>query len=179
MITKGRTPPVEDSVPMVNNEIAVGENLDFQRKWWRFSKGLWIVFGLMVLADLIGCFGRGPISHASAAANDGSITMNYDWVERFSTPCILRVSFGPNAVHEGKAQLWTSKSLEMPLGNQRIIPEPESSALHDGGILYTFPVKALPATIEFSLQPADPGLNTLLMRVPGHEAVKRHIFVMP
>jgi hypothetical protein len=36
--------PVEQSVSKVNDEVEVGEDLDFQRKWWRFENSVWIIF---------------------------------------------------------------------------------------------------------------------------------------
>lgn len=38
------TKPVEDTVPKVNNEVAVGEDLNFQRAWWKVERGIWIFF---------------------------------------------------------------------------------------------------------------------------------------
>ena len=52
------TQPVTDSVPKINDELAVGEDLAFQRRWWRFENAVWIFFALLVILDLIGAFGR-------------------------------------------------------------------------------------------------------------------------
>ncbi len=52
MAAKSFSQPVEESVSKVNDEIAVGEDLDFQRKWWRFEKFVWILFSLIIVLDL-------------------------------------------------------------------------------------------------------------------------------
>ncbi len=66
MVTQTHLKPVEDSVAKVNDEIAVGEDLNFQRRWWRFENAAWMFFGLIILLDLAGLFGRGPLPRRSA-----------------------------------------------------------------------------------------------------------------
>ena len=56
MATKTFSKPVGDSIAKVNNEVAVGENLDFQRKWWRFENFIWIFFTVIIVLDLAGLF---------------------------------------------------------------------------------------------------------------------------
>jgi hypothetical protein len=179
MASAQTTKPVEDTVPKVDNDIAVGADLDFQRKWWRFTRILWIVFTIVIVADLLGCFGRGPLANAQIRASDGAFEIKYERIERFSTPSMLRVEFGPSAIHQGKAQLWVSQSLIRSLGNQRVVPQPSESALDGDGILYTFLVKNIPATVEFALEPVAPGIYHLKMHVPGSQEVSPRIVVMP
>lgn len=174
-----KTKPVEDTVPKVNDEVAVGSDLEFQRKWWRFTNIMWIVFACIVVADLLGCFGRGPLAKAQVRANDGTMDVKYERIERFSTPSILRVQFGQNAIHDGKIQLWVDDNLVKPLGNQRVVPQPLTSVEDQGGILYTFPTTALPASVEFALEPASPGIYDTSLQVPNADKVNIRIYVVP
>jgi hypothetical protein len=50
----------------VNDEITVGEDLQFQRKWWVFERVIWILFSLILVLDIAGVFGRGPVAKAEA-----------------------------------------------------------------------------------------------------------------
>src|ERR1700761_999470 len=100
MPTQTETNPVEDTVPKIDGELAVGSDLEFQRKWWRFSSFIWKFFALVIVADLFGCFGRGPLAHATAETPDKTLVVNYERIERFSTPSILRVNFGPKAIRD-------------------------------------------------------------------------------
>jgi len=173
------TSPVRDSVSKVNDELAVGADLNFQRRWWVFERCVWVLFFLIVIADLLGCFGRGYFSHAEIKGPDGVTDIKYERIERFSTPSILTVNVGPSAVHQGQIKLWASGSLVKPLGNQRVIPEPLSSVLENGGILYTFSASARPSSVEFALEPATFGVFPLTLQVPGTEPVNLQIYVMP
>jgi hypothetical protein len=173
------TEPVHDSVSKVNDELAVGSDLEFQRRWWKFERGVWIFFTLILVLDVLGVFGRGPLAKARMRAADASAEVIYERVERHATPSYLTVRFGPSSVHEGKVRLWVSESLIKVLGNQRVSPQPESSMLESGGVLYTFPAGALPLTAEFALQPTSVGPASVSLQVPGRERLSASIFVMP
>jgi hypothetical protein len=173
------THPVEDSVPKVNNEVAVGADLEFQRRWWRFERTVWVVFVLIILLDLLGFFGRGYFAKSEMSTSDGTLKVQYERVERFRTPSILTVQINPSAVHDGKAQLWVSQSLVKPLGNQRIIPQPATSTVGKDGILYTFPVMKDSAMVEFALEPGSAGIYPLEMGVPGSETLRATVVVVP
>jgi len=171
------TSPVKDSISKVNDELAVGADLKFQRRWWIFERSVWVVFSLIVIADLLGCFGRGYFSHAEIKGPVCDI--QYERIERFSTPSILTIHFGPEAVHDGRIKLWASGSLVKPLGNQRVIPQPSSSVLENGGVLYTFDASSHPSSVEFALEPATFGAFPLTLQVPGTDPVQLKIYVMP
>ena len=174
-----KTKPVGDSVPKVNNELAVGSDLEFQRRWWRWENRIWILFAAIVVADLLGCFGRGPLAKAHARTNDGTMDISYERIERFSTPSILTVKFGPNARRDGAVRLWASDSLVQDLGNRRVVPQPDTSTLDGNGILYTFKSTLHPNAIQFALEPSTPGIHSLKLRVEGAEEFDTKIYVMP
>lgn len=174
-----KTAPVSDSVPKINDEVAVGEDLKFQNKWWHFERGAWICFAALVVMDLLGVFGRGPVAKAHFETADHSMDIHYERIERFSTPSILRVSFGPGAIQNGKVLLWAGDSLVKKLGNQRVVPQPLDSKVGNGGILYTFSAAGLPAEIEFALSPSSPGSADIELQVPGHSKAKMRIYIVP
>ncbi|HEY0760013.1 MAG TPA: hypothetical protein VGD59_12235 [Acidisarcina sp.] len=192
MATPMRTVPVEDSVPKVGNELAVGEDLSFQRKWWVFERIVWTLFVLVVVLDVAGVFGRGPAANAHMHTPDGAMNVRYERIERFSTPSIMTIEFGRTAVRDGKIQLWVSDSIVKELGNQRIVPQPLSSITGDGGIYYTFPTTDSPDSVEFALQPSKPGVFHFSLRVqpntatpgtgaasPAPEQLQARVVVMP
>jgi len=140
---------------------------------------MWVVFVIIVVLDALGVFGRGWAANAQEKTHDGTMDVKYERIERFRTPSILRIQFGPNAIRNGKVQVWASESLVKPLGNRRVVPQPASSIIGQGGILYTFPVSIRPASVEFEMEPASPGMSHLSLRVLGSETLNLTITVMP
>jgi len=173
------TKPVKDSVPKVNNEFAVGSDLAFQARWARFERIIWILLAIFLLLSLAGVFGRGPVANAEKKASDGSIDVRYERVQRFGTPSVLTVQFPASSIKDGTIHLWADDSLVKPLGTQRVVPQPQSSVIGDGGILYTFPATGVPASVEFQTQPAVIGPSQLKLRVPGKAEFTATIFVVP
>jgi hypothetical protein len=171
--------PVTDSVAKVDGEVAVGEDLDFQRKWWRFENVAWIVFTLIIVLDLAGLFGRGPIAKAQRRAADGTIDMKYERIERTDSPSILTLDFGPSAIQNGKITLFVSENLVKGLGTQRIIPAPLTSVVGRGGLTYSFPASTPPATVDLALQPSGPGVYDFTIGVVGAAPIQARVFVVP
>ena len=169
--------PVEDSVSKINDEVAVGEDLAFQRKWWKFEHAVWIFFALLILADLAGLFGRGPLAKATLRAP--GMVVHFERIERTGTPSLLHIDFDSSAIQNGKIQIFVSESVVSRLGAQRIIPSPESSIVGNGGITYTFPATLSPAAIAFALQPDQSGIAEFTMRVSGGPGIRSRVFIVP
>ncbi len=169
----------EGGVSRVEEEVAVGEDLDFQRKWWRFENAIWWFFALILALDVAGAFGRGPLAKAERRAADNSLDVKYERIERTGTPSTLTITFGQSAVHQGQIKLFVSESVIKKLGTQRVIPAPATTEVGNGGYLYTFPVLGQPAEVELALQPTGPGRFHFAMQVQGGSPIEGGVVVMP
>lgn len=170
---------INDSVSKVNDEIAVGSDMEFQERWWRFENAVWVFFTLVVIAALLGCFGRGLLAKGRLNAGDGSVSVSYDRIARYSTPSKMTVEFEPAAIHDGYAQLWVDRQCVKSLGLTQALPRPARTALLPDGLLYTFPVEAGAGSAELSVEPPAPGIKHFKMGVPGFRAVEASVVVMP
>jgi hypothetical protein len=179
MVTEPFSKPVEDTVSKVNEEVAVGEDLDFQRKWWRFENTAWVVFTLIIVLDLCGLFGRGPIAKAERHSADGTIDVKYERIERTDSPSILTIQFAQSAIQDGKIRLYVSNSLVKPLGTQRVIPAPQDTVIGQGGLTYTFPATRPPASEALALQPSGPGIFDFSVGVVGAQQIQARVVVVP
>jgi hypothetical protein len=173
------TSPVEDSVPKVDNEAAVGEDLAFQRRWWVFERVIWSVFLVVIVCDLLGLFGQGWLANAKASTPDKTLIIDYERIERASTPSTLTLHFGPAAIRNGHVQVYVSDSVTKALGAQRISPEPAVSAIGSGGISYTFPATLSPANVDIQLQPTLIGRHTFRIQALGEPPIDASVFVVP
>jgi hypothetical protein len=166
-------------VPTVDDAIAVGEDLAFQERWWVFERVVWCLFIAILVADVLGVFGRGWLAKAELKQPGSGIRVEYERVERNGTPSIMRVHFDPGTVADGKVRLFASESLVRELGAQRIIPQPEQSILSDGGLTYVFPAQGPTPEIQFQLDPSFPGYHQFTLQVPGEGPATAHIGVLP
>jgi hypothetical protein len=127
----------------------------------------------------VGVFGRGPIANATARSPDGKMTVQYERIERYGAPSMLRIEFARSAIHDGKVQLWVGETLIKSLGAQRIIPQPEQSSVGEGGVTYLFPASGAPASVTFALEPTMPGIFEMHLQPPSSELLKLRVFVLP
>ena len=170
--------PVEDSVPKVG-EVAVGEDLEFQRRWWKFERVVWSFFLLLLIADVLGLFGRGWLAKAQRTDSAQTVTLDYERIERASTPSIMTFHFKPSAIRNGEIQLFVSEDIIRHLGAQRISPEPRASVMGHDGITYTFPASGTPATAEIELEPSFPGSHHFRVQVIGGQPIDADVVVVP
>ena len=172
--------PVGDSVAKVNAEVAVGEDLGFQRSWWRFERIVWACFMMIIALDLAGAFGRGPLAHARISSADHSLSVRYERIQRTGTPSIMSISMDAGAVRDGEATLFVSDKLVSALGSQRIIPQPATTRIGNGGLTYTFPVTHPPSTVRIELEPPGPGRFPFEISAGGQSAsVTADVWVVP
>ena len=169
--------PVRDSVARINDEVAVGEDLDFQRHWWKFERGVWIFFASVLLCTFVGLLGRGPL--ATTHHGNGSLDIQYERIARTGTPNMLEVKFPAQAIHDNRVQLFVSDSVVKEFGAERVIPAPLESSIGNGGLTYTFPASAPPASVRFALQPDGPGLFHFAIGIPGEQPVEAKVLVLP
>ena len=173
------SPMTGDEVPKLDNAIAIGEDLAFQERWWKFERVVWLFFVLILVADVLGVFGRGWFAKAKLNVSESGIAVDYERVARASTPSIMRIHVLPGAVQNDTFQLYVSETLVKELGTQRVVPQPERSVIGDGGITYTFPASNADSEIQFALEPSFPGVHTFTLQVPGKQPVSARVVVVP
>ena len=171
--------PVGDSVPKIDNELAVGEDLEFQKRWWRFEKVVWSLFLVIIMCDLAGLFGRGWLAKAEASTPDNALRIQYERVQRANTPSTLTMHFGSAAVRNGELHVFITDSIVHDLGAQRVAPQPAVSAVGKGGIAYSFPADGGTATVQIQLQPSAPGAYSFSVQPSGHATINARVLVLP
>ncbi len=171
--------PLDEHALQIGDNIALGEDLKLQEKWWRFEHIVWAVFVAILICDLLGIFGRGWFAKAKASSADGAVVIDYERIERADTPSIMTLHFGPGAVHDGRVEVTISGSVIKGLGAQRISPQPVISSLCPNSLTYVWHRTAGPANAEIALQPPLPGLYRFAVQATGREPVVRKVFVFP
>jgi hypothetical protein len=168
-----------DDVPMVDSTLAVGEDVQFQRKWWRFEKAVWTFFALVLVADLSGLLGRGPLANVERHASDRTFDLKYEKIERANTSSIMTVLPEGASLRDGKFQFFVSDSILKDLGAQRVIPQPVLTTVGNGGVTYVFPATQLPMTVQIELKPSFVGSHHFTVYVPGGQPIRGDVFVLP
>ena len=123
-------------------DLEIDEDLPFQRRLWAIERVGWIGMVLVALAALVGLFGRGPLSTATAGQVGEPVTATYARFARQQSPETLRVELGPGVARGGEVRLWLARDYVDAIRIERIEPEPDGVQADPDRLVYSFRVAA-------------------------------------
>ncbi len=164
----------------VNEELEVGFDETFEKRWLRAEQAGRVFMVLFVAAGLAGLLGRGPYSHRTARIADLALSADFEPVARSQSG--TQVTFHlDNATDAPTLDLFIGTRLIEPMGLQRILPEPVRTRAVQDGLLLTVavPPRTHDATLRLMLQPVGIGPEPLVARLQGHPALHWTQIVVP
>jgi len=90
-------------------DLEIDQDLGFQKGEWLVERISWCVGLAVLILALLGLFGTGPISSATAGSTDGPMFVEYQRFVRHDGEMSLSITVAPDQVHDGKVQIWLSK----------------------------------------------------------------------
>lgn len=163
------------------NDLEVEQDLGFQQRMWAFERAGWIVMLLVISAALAGFFGGGPLSLATARADDGLLTLRYERFGRRGADSVITLEIQPAAVRNGEVAAWVSSDYMDGMKLDQLSPMPDSVEAKGEGFLYTFlarnPKEALTVTFDFT--PSALGLLPGRVSLNGGEILSFRQFFFP
>ena len=165
---------------LVNDELEVGFDQTFERRWHRAEQAGRVVMVVFVAAGLVGLFGRGPYSHRTDRTSDAGLAVDFEPVARSQTSTQVTFHFD-NPAGSPVRRLFIGAHVIEPMGLQQILPQPVSTQALDGGMMLSFGVPAgmRDATVRLILQPAGIGVEHLQARLEGRSVLHWTQFVVP
>jgi hypothetical protein len=130
----------------------------------------WAVMGALVLGALLGLFGQGPLSGATADDPSLPLRVEYDRFGRYQSPLTLRIRFTPPAERPGPIFLWLSRDYLRHVQIQRITPEPRTQHLAPTGVSYEFLLREPSSDLEVIFHLEAQAIGLLPGRVGFTEA---------
>jgi hypothetical protein len=161
-------------------DLEINQDLRFQRRMWALQRIGWAVMALVVLVGLLGLFGTGPLSSATAGQEEGPLFVEeYERFVRFRIPTTLQVRLDP--LGTGEARLWLDREYLEGVQLQTVTPEPDSVEAGPDGFTYVFKVNDpnRPTSVTFHLQPETIGRLEGRVVLDGGEPVDFEQFVYP
>lgn len=140
-----------------------------------------ILMALLLIAALIGLFGSGPLSSATASSDGTLMQVLYDRFARYEGQSTLRIELAPGATSSDSVEIQISRSLLEDFQIESIAPEPDSVTAGSGQLTYTFEVDepGQSAELVFHLRPQQIGLSTVEVGLGDDEPVSFTQFVYP
>jgi hypothetical protein len=111
------------------------ESMPFQRREWRLQRVGWALIALVLIAGMLGLFGRGPLGHRTAA--NAALQVEYEWLARRDSQTTWKMTpLTPPA--DGRYRVALDANWAQHFQIHAIQPEPESARLAEGGWVYEF-----------------------------------------
>lgn len=166
---------------MVNEELEVGFNQQFERRFYRVSLIGRLVMLVFVIGAAAGLYGHGPYSHATVRASDGSIWADYELVARYDTPTMVTVHMPNNSDQPRSVRLRLGNHFTEPLGFQRTIPLPNATHIDRQGMVLEYVVapQQSDAMVRIALKPSTVGPVTTSIQPFSGPAFGWSQFIVP
>ncbi|HKQ40143.1 MAG TPA: hypothetical protein VJ063_18870 [Verrucomicrobiae bacterium] len=136
-----------------------GKNLDdlsHERAVWKVEHWGWVLFGLVLVASVVGLFGEGPIAHRKIAGPQ--VLVEYDRFARYQSRTKLKIQIAPSAGGSLPA-VWLSKRFIERVELDQFTPPAERVKVAQDSLVYIFDVADTnqQATLTLEYKPASYG----------------------
>ncbi|HEV7859212.1 MAG TPA: hypothetical protein VGO91_11390 [Pyrinomonadaceae bacterium] len=141
-------------------EIEIDEDMEFERRSWRWQRVGWGVILLILLAALLGLFGTGWLDRAVAGQPGSQLWLEYNRFGRLQAETSrLEVHLGPGTGANGKVRIWLNHEYMQGVRVTSVTPEPESVEAGPERFTYVFnvPDSSQQTLIIFRLEPDKMG----------------------
>lgn len=157
----------------------VHDDLEFQRKTWRFERIGWGVMALLVLAALLGLAGPGWLSKTTAT--NAPLRVNYERFLRRDAPVTVEVHVDADAVSDGAIDLLLDAGFD-DFRIERVVPVPTEWRLTSTGMALRFAVAgdddAL-GVIRLHVEPQRAGRGVARIGIADRPPVQLRYFIYP
>jgi hypothetical protein len=167
----------------VNDELEVGFDSRFERRWHLYEIAGRIVMSLVVVAGMAGLLGSGPYSHRTLHFPSGRLAaIDFEPITRFDTPTQvtlhLRAATGPDGDRPVEVRL--SSNVVEPFGLQNAIPSAIRQRAAHGDVVMTLPVAdSDDDLIRISGKPTQFGLIRMFAQIDDGPRLAWVQFVLP
>lgn len=134
-------------------DIELDQDLDFEERQWKVQRVGWAIGALLIVAALVGVFGSGPLSSATAG-NDQSLVVHHErFIRHTGDGDITLVIAGDQAV-AGEVEFWVDANWLGAIQILGISPEPVDVRADGDRQIYVFavddPAQAFEVSIRFT-----------------------------
>ena len=140
---------------LVNDELEVGFDETFERRWHRAEQAGRVFMLLFVAAGLAGLLGQGPYSHRTDQSSEAALAVDFEPIARSQTGTQVTFRFANDSTSATR-KLFISTLLVEPMGLKQIVPQPLDTQAVEGGLVLTLavPPGTQHAMVRLMLQPS-------------------------
>ncbi|HEX6203298.1 MAG TPA: hypothetical protein VF100_09865 [Thermoanaerobaculia bacterium] len=160
--------------------LEIEQDLEHQRRAWRWRRVGWTAIGLVLLAAVAGVFGPpGPLSRTTAGEPGSALWVEHPRFVRQSRTAEIRVHL---RTADPAPRLWLDERLLAALDVDHVTPQPESATAASGRLVLELsvdPAAGAAAGVTLVVEAKGPGLVDGRVGLVGGPAVRLGLLVYP
>jgi hypothetical protein len=175
-----------DGAQIQQDELNTGTDLVFENRFWKFQTSAWILLACLIVAGLLGLFGRGVFSSSNIQTRGGRI--EFERMVRYKTPSsyqldLIAVGAAPDAAASRDVRVLIGADLLAKLRFKiaESVPPPSSVEPHGEGIVlvYTPGIGSENFKVDLAFEPKTIGPVVGNLGVSGSAPIEIRQFVLP
>ena len=162
-------------------DLELDEDEAFQRRQYIVQRIGWLLMLAVVIAALVGVFGRGPVSRKFVRSSDQSLSVQYERFARSQAQTELKLTVSKNSLTGRTLRLRLDRQYMSKFEVVEISPEPEQTDLSSDAmtLVYQVPKRDGPLLVKLILEPTEFGSVEGTAGVEGKDPVLFKQFVYP
>lgn len=162
-------------------DLDIEQDIDYQRKEWRFQRMGWAVMLLLVVGALAGLLGRGPLSKTSLADQGSLERLEYHRFVHYRDPEQLKLQLSAEATQGEQFRIWLSHAYFSGIEIQSVTPEPEHMEAGEGRHAMVFSVAepGQPTSVSIQFEAEQMGPLSGALSINDEPPVELWQFVYP
>lgn len=136
-------------------DLQIDQDLKYQHRAWVWQRIGVAMLVLIILAALLGLFGKGPLSERAMGQAGSPLHLEYERFARFQSPQTLRVYASGEASNQNQLRIFISRSYAEATLFQNINPPPIKVEAAAQYLIYTFHTSSenRPVLVIFAYSP--------------------------
>ncbi|QDV34840.1 hypothetical protein [Tautonia plasticadhaerens] len=131
----------------------------FQRTMFAVQRAAWAVMAALLLAALLGLFGSGPVSRATAGGGGAPLLLEFERFARLDAETTLRARIEAAPGPDGTIRIRIDEGYLRDVQVRRITPEPDHAEVGADVVDYVFRARSPGprVTVTFAVRPERAG----------------------
>jgi hypothetical protein len=155
------------------NDVQVGFDQNFERKWVHLERAVWVAFALLLAAGILGVFGRGVLGWRTQES--AGMKVRYERMARLKTPTITRVTVPTS--QNGTVQFSMTGPCLQAMKISSVTPRPASEQIVPDGVQFTFAGRN--GDVEIAQEPGKSGSTHCQLTPANGSPINISQFVLP
>ena len=158
------------------SEVDLGFDLTFEKRWYAFERALRWVLAFVLVAGVLGAFGRGMLSNRDASSQGARV--KYERLLHYKTPSNIELQV-PSVNGEARIEFCKDAAQKLGLSQTTPLPSENAASSETGPMIFRADPGQQTVAVHAPLQPSSLGPVHCTLKINGNDAFTIDQFIVP